>query len=107
MNAHRKIIAGATAAAIPAAHWEEAALLMAHPDARTHLLEIEYDPMGIYGARIFPPERQHLRALSPLSGSFYGAAPTPRAAVNEAVAKWDASRASASRWAAANKDILV
>lgn len=106
MNAHTSIIAGGLLMGIPAEHWEEFALLMAHPDARTHLLEIEYDPMGIYGARIFPPERQHLRGPSRLSGSFFGAAPTPRGAVNEAIAKWDASRASASRWAAANKDIL-
>lgn len=107
MNAISSIMASQAMAAIPAEHWEEAAALLAHPDARTHLLEIEFDPAGLFGARIFPPERQHLRAVSPLSGSFYAAAPTPRGAVNEAVAKWDASRTSASRWAAANKDILA
>lgn len=106
MNAHTTIIAGGLLTEIPAAHWEEAALLMAQPDARSHLLEIDVDPDGYYGARIFPPQRQHLRAVSPLSGSFYGVARTPRAAVSEAVAKWADSRASAGRWAAANGSVF-
>jgi hypothetical protein len=94
-------------ASIPAAHLDEAIALLSHPDARSHLLELEAWPSGDYGARIWPPYRQHLRAVSPLSGSFYGVASTPRAALLEAIAKAELDAANAARWAAANKDMIA
>jgi len=94
-------------ASIPAAHFEEALMLLAHRDARSHLLELEAWPSGAYGARIWPPQRQHLRAVSSLSGSFYGVGNTPREAVMAAVAKSHADEAAAARWRSANKDLLA
>lgn len=84
------------------AHWEEAVALLAHPDARSHCLELEQLSTG-YGARIYPPQTQHLRGnFSALSGSFYGVADTPRAAVMEAVSHWNEFRAGHDRARAIN-----
>jgi hypothetical protein len=83
---------------------EEAVALLSHRDARSHLLELEVWPSGLYGARIWPPRQQHLRAVSPLSGSVYAVDHTPRAAVMAAVEKAHQNAASATCWAAANKD---
>lgn len=86
MSLHQQI-AGGEAVSWP--HWEEAIALLSHRDARPYNLELSRLSTG-YGARIYPPQTQHLRGnFSRLSGSFYGVAESPRAAVQEAVAKWN------------------
>lgn len=86
MSLHDHSFAGTVS--IPPAHLEEAVALLSHDDARTYRLELTMPGSTMFGARIFPPERQHLQAVHPLFGSFYGCGMTPREAVQQACACW-------------------
>ena len=72
-------------ASIPSAHLEQIVALQSHPDARRYCLEFERAGSELYGARIYPPERQHMRQCHPLSGSFYGCGSSPQEALDRAI----------------------
>ena len=87
---------------IPVGAWEEAVALLSHRDAKPYNLEITARG-GLFGARIYPPQTQHLRGnFSALSGSFYGVGSSPREAVMEAVARWNEFQAGYARACAVN-----